>query len=295
MRHAELRAPAAELLVAIAQYEQSKNPADHVKRLESAMRAFTDVAHVDAGWQNATLQNLMLPSKKAARSIAERLTKGMLLAKTEARKHDGWMLGPENPLFQELFLRGANEIAMSFLHLFSTLYEARKNNSALYFIANYEASDRKKFEKQIRSHVSLEKVRFITDAAEYKTEHYGIFKVMQDYVAGVESSKDVAFVLFFQVSLPDDDGFLIPFAAEESTRSWGVYPKSVVGQVCDFDKNVLVENKHCVCWYDRCKKVVSYTSKCSKCMLATYCSYECHQKDWKRHKEQCKEIVAKDA
>ena len=274
-----------ELSAAIGEAEETEAPLAH-PRLLTGLKAFREVAHLDAGWERASVESVVLPVERASLSIARRLRRCMQLVDANCASGGGMPKHGDN-LYHELYERGAGELSQRFFHLFSDLYEAKKSGRADYFIAGYNATEEGAFAETIGKLGLLEEVKFVKKGSatdRHQMRYPELYESLTEQARLVEAVPTCAFVLFFEVLLPGNRWFHFFFRCSTYNMSWTMYPRKTVEKVIDLEKNV-VKNKSRACW--SCKKLCASCKKCSGCGLAAYCSRECQKKDWGRHKAEC--------
>jgi hypothetical protein len=125
--------------------------------------------------------------------------------------------------------------------------------------------------------MATEFLQMINTSIVYPTWHiYDTVQIFQDKLATLVSESDLKFIRFFIVEL---GGTSEPelFDLREKSKN----------EILDWfkEKGFIFEHKICKV----CRKE-GKMKKCSGCLQARYCSAECQQSDWKKHKKSCKKI-----
>lgn len=291
MKHAETESASRELIDAI---EENNGGVSGVSRVSAAVESFKRVAHVDAGWGNATTETVMLPSEKASASIAGRLVKCMRLVNAGLERGVG-MPQSGDGAHHELYARGAAELSSRFFHLFSDLHKARTEKRADYFMTSFDATDEARFAEKIRTSACLDEVKHVKhgDPDDDHQERFpDLYESFRDQVALVErANPSLAFVLFFEIKLGGaNEWFHFFFSCDLESRWWNVNPRSAFEKVYDTSRSVARKNKTRACW--TCAREIEQNKKCSICRAAVYCSRACQKADWKNHKKMCRSIIS---
>ncbi len=289
LKNTETESASRELIDAIRR-SGGDTTVDDVSRLSTALESFNRVAHVDAGWENATAETVMLPSEKASASIAGRLVKCMRLVNSGLDRGLG-MPQFGDGVHRDLYGRGAGELSSRFFHLFSDLHRARTEGRADYFITSFDASDETRFAEKIRTLARSTEVKHVKNGDlddDHQRRFPELYESFRDQVALLErDNPTIAFVLFFEIKLGGaNEWFHFFFACDLENRSWNVIPRSAFEKIYDTARSVARKNKSRACW--TCARETEKIMKCSSCRVAAYCSRACQCKDWKNHKKTCR-------